>query len=121
MGEVVCPICEEAFRSAVDHHPNLVCEACDERAVTAADEAPAHGFEAVEHGPGPAGDARGPEPQTGSNPVFIDGRKCWRRYRFGGWVTMADPHDCASYEEFWERVVVPADEADDDAAAADRD
>ncbi len=37
------------------------------------------------------------------NPVFVDGRQCWRRYRFGGWVTMLDPFGCGSLKEFYAR------------------
>lgn len=41
-------------------------------------------------------------PDSEEYPVFIDGEKCWRRYRFGGWVTMEDNNDLDSNEEFYQ-------------------
>jgi len=92
-----CSICGAPHQypdSALDY-PNAVCDACDERAVNAAGEAPqSHVAIAVD------GSAK---TQEGDNPVFIDGIRCWRRYRFGGHVTLRDAFDCDTIEELWER------------------
>ena len=88
-----CPICSRDllldFQSAgfIVGYPGLVCRTCDERAVNFKGAAPEmFGFD-----------------DDGDNPVFIDSRKCWRRYRFGGFVTMIDPYDCDTLEEFYDR------------------
>lgn len=43
-------------------------------------------------------------PDVGDNPVYIDGEKCWRVYKFGGFVTLWDPFDCDSIDEFSSRM-----------------
>jgi hypothetical protein len=88
----VCPVCAgslgpEFASDFAQTYPGLVCRRCDSRALDAAGEAPDHTSEF----------------DGGTNPVFIDGRKAWRRYSFGGFVTMVDPHDCPSWEVFFER------------------
>jgi hypothetical protein len=40
---------------------------------------------------------------SGDNPVFIDGVKRRRRYRFGGYSTMRDDFDCDDIGEFCRR------------------
>ncbi len=83
-----CAICDEQFEQYdpefASGYANLVCRRCDRRAVT-------------ENGNEPTA---GPHDGQGDNPVFIDGIKCWRRIRFGGFVTRRDEFDCESVGEF---------------------
>lgn len=87
--QVNCAICNQALPDPdfARNYPNLVCRACDARALNAAGE-PAS-FESMH--------------DYDDNPVFIDGNKCWRRYRFGGHITMRDEFDCADLGEFYDR------------------
>lgn len=106
-----CAICGDSFESIdsefASNYANLVCKACDERAVTEQVVRP----ERVDDDLDPEVVI---EKEDGSkvirvdaserdNPVFIDNQKCWRRYRFSGWVTRRDDHDCKSLEEFYEK------------------
>jgi len=83
-------------------YPNQVCDNCDNRAVSKDGEPVEYGFEYLDREPNSGGGIE-IEPEAGTNPVFIDGHKAWRQYRFGGWVTMLDEHDCESLEEFYEK------------------
>ena len=106
-----CAICGEPFESYdlefASNYANLVCEACDERAGTAEGDSPKYGNEYLGRDTIIDDDSGTPTirmpPDVGDNPVFIDGQKCWRRYRFGGWITRRDDHDCSSIKEFHER------------------
>lgn len=99
----VCALCANSFevydveRASV--YANLVCRSCDERATTSSGGDPAVGREYLQReSDEPIGSAVVAD--VGDNPVFIDGLQCWRRYKFGGWVTRLDEHDCESVGEF---------------------
>lgn len=107
----VCAICGDSFENYdpefTSRYANLVCDTCDDRAVTEEDTKPNHGNEHLNRDS--TGDTEDGtptirlDPDVGDNPVFIDGQKCWRRYRFGGWITCRDDHDCSSVQEFHEK------------------
>lgn len=109
--EILYPVGEEQTECAIcggplyiplnETYPNLVCDLCDRRAVTADGEEPKTGkaYEEAMREKYGDDDVR-VRPHSGDNPVFIDGQKCWRRYRHGGHVTRLDQFDCDDIFEF---------------------
>lgn len=81
-----CAICGAALTEPHSNYPRAVCPACDARALNAQGEPARHITQTV-----PADEAhRYAFTDDGDNPVFIDGIRCTRRYKFGGWVSMRD-------------------------------
>lgn len=100
--ELWCAICgtpaDEAASLPIGYS-NPVCQRCDEVAISADGTDPWTGYRPGQWPDTEDGVIHSP-PDTGENPVYIAGVKCWRRYRFGGWVTRRDAYDCESLEEF---------------------
>ena len=82
--------------------PIEVCEECDQRAVNENGGKPWVGYPPEKQAEIDESSTVEP-PDVGENPVFIDGHKCWRRYRFGGWITFVDHYDCDTLNEFYIR------------------
>lgn len=104
-----CAICGDPLKLVVadltSTYPNLVCRECDLRAVNENGEDPKRG---AEYRAKLKAESDNPDnvdvpSDAGENPVFIDGQKCWRRYRFGGFVTSVDQFDCDTMYEFQEK------------------
>ncbi len=86
-----CSICGR--EPVEEDFPRRVCPRCDAMALNDAAR--------------PAQAA--PDGSLGDNPVYIDGRQCWRHYRRGGgWVTMVDIHNCRDMHEFCKVNELPA-------------
>jgi len=79
-----CSICNVPLEPFLGRYPNSVCRECDSRAVNSEGKVPY--FDSLH--------------DMGDNPIFIDGKKCWRRYRFGGYITVrcVDCPECKSGE-----------------------
>ena len=101
-----CHICHKKIihSNLPAYFPHYVCKECDERAVLKDGKSASEWFSKhVER-------LRDQDPfgykdkllthNTGPNPVYIDGQKCWRRYRLGSWITMKDVYNSWSLEEF---------------------
>jgi hypothetical protein len=89
MTEPVCSICQNLLENPqfARNYPNFVCRSCDQRAVNRDGAPPRHESRL----------------DDGDNPVFIDGIKCWRRYRFGVYITMRDSYDCTDITDFYDK------------------
>lgn len=101
--EAYCSICgsELSDPGFALNYPNFVCDECNSTAVNAAGNSPWHGWPPGEKPESESGSIQ-MAPDHGENPVFIDGIKCWRRYRFGGHIALRDTFDCESLEEFYD-------------------
>ncbi len=76
-----CSICGDHLdRLLSTTHPNPICDDCDSRAVS----------------------EPGVPARQGDNPVFIDGIRCFRRYKMGGWLSQRDALSCDDYDEFYD-------------------
>lgn len=82
---IECPVCGNPDMESP--YPNTVCHNCVRQAVNANGRPPHH-------------DSWNDE---GDNPLFINGIKCWVRYKFGGRIVMRDEHDCPDLQQFYER------------------
>ncbi|NIC00901.1 hypothetical protein [Halobacterium sp. R2-5] len=102
--EARCAICGTPQSDAIGlpvRYANPVCKECDALAVNEEGSEPWEGYPPSER-PETDDSVIHLEPDHGENPVYIAGVKCWRRYRFGGWITRRDAYDCSSLEEFRE-------------------
>ncbi|HON79799.1 MAG TPA: hypothetical protein PK544_14995 [Spirochaetota bacterium] len=82
----LCAICRAVLDEPYRSYPKAVCPECDARALNSEGRPARHITEIVP--PEKAADYVFAD--DGDNPVFIDGIRCRRRYKFGGWVTMRD-------------------------------
>lgn len=106
-----CALCgrrfEEYTAAFASRFDQLVCRRCDGQAITEDGKKPEYGNEyegkeTVIEESEVSVKIRMP-PDDGDNPVYIDSEKCWRWYRFGGFVTLQDGYDCDSLEESLEK------------------
>lgn len=83
------------------NYPNFVCDECNSTAVNEDGETPWHGWPPGEEPESEPGVIQ-MVPDHGENPVYINGIKCWRRYRFGGHIAFRDTFDCDTLGEFYD-------------------
>jgi len=111
LSPIHCSICGERFEMYPSYlaieYPFLVCQQCDSVAVIETGEKPEHGNKYLDQDSVIEKDGKKMirmDPDVGDNPVYIDGEKCWRLYKFGGWITQRDPFDYDTADEFFSRI-----------------
>lgn len=98
----VCGIQEHDATNLPVGYANPVCSACGELATDEAGDDAWVGWQPGDE-PDPKPGTIQLAPDTGTNPVYVAGEKCWRRYNFGGYVTRRDAFDCDTIDEFEEK------------------
>lgn len=100
-----CSICARLHDNTdfASDYMTMVCDECETRAVNSRGQLPKHGPPSFHSEDNVLvvtdwGD-------DGDNPVFIDGHKCWRRYKFGGYITMRDIWDSPDLSTFYENML----------------
>ena len=127
---MTCPICRDGPMRPRDEFPVRVCEECDQQAVNVDGNTPWTGSPPDDQPKEDLSAVADPS-SDGENPVFIDGYKCWRRYRMMGWKTYLDHYDCDTLREFYIRHglmephesrprITPDDQSSDPTHGADR-
>jgi|CZKY01.1.fsa_nt_gi hypothetical protein len=85
-----CAVCGEQVTGFlarfVAEYPHLVCRECKTRAVNSSGIRPPRSAQ-----------------MDSSVPVYIDGYKCWRQWRFSNFVMMRDFYDSNTRDEFYFR------------------
>ena len=111
MRTVLCFLCRRD--GALASYPNPVCRRCDATATGIRGEPLWHSSERLIDSSKPPFAQAVHEGRKvlevnldimsdeGANPVFIDHLQCWRRYKFGGWITMADPDGHTTLSSFY--------------------
>ena len=94
-----CAICGIILNEGLHDYFCAVCWECDRKAVNS------EHFEAGHISAVPREDGSFFLTDDGDNPVFIEGIRCWRRYQFGGYITMRDLWDSPDLKSFYENML----------------
>lgn len=82
-----CAVCNRSLAAPFCQYANAICPDCGIRALTR------EGLKPVRN-----------TSQDETVPVYVDGHKCWRQWRYATYVLMRDVYDSESRVQFYTRV-----------------